>query len=87
MAPPRRTAPPGHCRRLALTPRELEVLAAVVTTGSEKAAAHRLGMAPPTVKRHLANARAKAGVDNTTQLVRLYADELPLPNGMAQTDE
>lgn len=70
-----------------LSARELEVLAAIVTSGTEKAAARCLGMAQPTVKRHLANARAKAGVENTTQLVRLYADKLPLPNGMAQTDE
>jgi DNA-binding NarL/FixJ family response regulator len=40
------------------TERELSVVAAVLATGSEKAAAHRLGLSHSTVKRHLATARS-----------------------------
>jgi DNA-binding NarL/FixJ family response regulator len=35
------------------------VVAAVLAAGSEKAAAHRLGLSHSTVKHHLANARSK----------------------------
>jgi len=38
------------------TDREVAVVAAVLATGSEKAAAHRLGLSRSTVKHHLANA-------------------------------
>ena len=37
------------------------VVAAVVAAGSEKAAAHRLGLSHSTVKHHLASARSKVG--------------------------
>ena len=43
------------------TDREVDVVAAVLVTGSEKAAAHRLGLSRSTVKHHLANARSKVG--------------------------
>ena len=43
------------------TDREVVVVAAVLATGSEKAAAHRLGLSHSTVKHHLANARSKVG--------------------------
>jgi DNA invertase Pin-like site-specific DNA recombinase len=46
-----------------------EVVAAVPAAGSEKAAAHRLGLSHSTVKRHLANARSKVGAETTAQLV------------------
>ncbi len=42
---------------------------AVVAAGSEKAAAHRLGLSHSTVKHHLANARSKVGAGTTAQLV------------------
>ena len=41
--------------------REVGVVAAVLVAGSEKAAAHRLGLSRSTVKHHLANARSKVG--------------------------
>jgi DNA-binding CsgD family transcriptional regulator len=41
------------------TDREVVVVAAVLAAGSEKAAAHRLGLSHSTVKHHLANARSK----------------------------
>ena len=39
--------------------REVGMVAAVLVAGSEKAAAHRLGLSHSTVKHHLANARSK----------------------------
>jgi DNA-binding CsgD family transcriptional regulator len=63
------------------------VVAAVLVAGSEKAAAHRLGLAHSTVKHHLANARSKVGATTTAQLVWILAPRLPEPDGMAQTDD
>jgi len=51
------------------TDREVVVVAAVLDAGSEKAAAHRLGLSHSTVKHHLANARSKVGAETTAQLV------------------
>jgi hypothetical protein len=56
-------------------------------TGSEKAAAHRLGLSHSTVKHHLANARSKVGAATTAQLVWILGPRLPEPEGVAQTDE
>ena len=42
---------------------------AVLVAGSEKAAAHRLGLSHSTVKHHLANGRSKVGAATTAQLV------------------
>ena len=50
------------------TDREVGVVAAVLVAGSEKAAAHRLGLSHSTVKHHLANARTKVGATTTAQL-------------------
>jgi DNA-binding NarL/FixJ family response regulator len=61
------------------TERELAVLAAVIAAGSEKAAAHRLGLSHSTVKHHLASARSKAGVTTTAQLVWILQSRLPEP--------
>ena len=66
--------------------REVGVVAAVVLAGSEKAAAHRLGLSHSTVKHHLANARSKVGA-TTTQLVGILGPRLPEPEGDVQTDE
>jgi DNA-binding NarL/FixJ family response regulator len=63
------------------TERELVVVAAVVAAGSEKAAAHRLGLSHSTVKHHLANARSKVGATTTAQLVWILAPRLPEPGG------
>jgi len=56
------------------------------STGSEKAAAHRLGLSHSTVKHHLANARSKVGATTTAQLVWILAPRLPEPEGVAQAD-
>ena len=69
------------------TDREVGVVAAVLVAGSEKAAAHRLGLSHATVKHHLANARSKVGAETTAQLVWILAPRLPEPEGTAQTDE
>ena len=63
------------------------VVAAVLATGSEKAAAHRLGMSHSTVKHHLANARSKVGAETTAQLVWILAQRLPEPEDATETDE
>ena len=55
--------------------------------GSEKAAAHRLGLSHSTVKHHLANARSKVGATTTAQLVWILGPRLPEPEGRPQTDE
>jgi DNA-binding NarL/FixJ family response regulator len=68
------------------TDREV-VVAAVLATGSEKAAAHRLGLSHSTVKHHLANARSKVGAETTAQLVWILAPRLPAPEGVVRTDE
>ena len=69
------------------TAREVGVVAAVLAAGSEKAAAHRLGLSHSTVKHHLANARSKVGASTTAQLVWILAPRLPEPEDVAQTDE
>lgn len=58
------------------TDREVVVVAAVLEAGSEKAAAHRLGLSHSTVKHHLANARSKVGATTTAQLVWILAHRL-----------
>ena len=69
------------------TDREVGVVAAVLEAGSEKAAAHRLGLSHSTVKHHLANARSKVGARTTAELVWILASRLPEADDMAQTDE
>jgi DNA-binding NarL/FixJ family response regulator len=66
------------------TDREVGVVAAVLEAGSEKAAAHRLGLSHSTVKHHLANARSKVGATTTAQLVWILGPRLPGPEGMAE---
>jgi DNA-binding NarL/FixJ family response regulator len=68
------------------TDREVVVVAAVLVTRSEKAAAHRLSLSHSTVKHHLANARSKVGAETTSQLVWILGPRLPEPEGVAQTD-
>ena len=57
------------------------MVVAVLVAGSEKAAAHRLGLSHSTVKHHLANARARVGAETTAQLVWILAPRLPAPEG------
>ena len=69
------------------TDREVGVVAAVLEAGSEKAAAHRLGLSHSTVKHHLANARLKVGAETTAQLVWILAPRLPEPAVTAPADD
>jgi len=69
------------------TDREVGVVAAVLASGSEKAAAHRLGLSHSTVKHHLANARSKVGAETTAQLVWILAPRLPGPERAASADD
>ena len=66
------------------TDREVGGAAAVLVAGSEKAAAHRLGLSHSTVKHHLANARSKVGAATTAQLVWILAPRLPEPDDALQ---
>ena len=66
------------------TDREVRVVEAVLAAGSEKAAAHRLGLSHSTVKHHLANARSRVGAETTAQLVWILAERLPEPNPVAR---
>ena len=62
-------------------------MAAVLDAGSEKEAAHQLGLSHSTVKHHLANARSKLEATTTAQLVWILAPRLPEPEGVAQPEE
>ncbi len=55
-------------------------MAALLHAGSEKAAAHRLGLSHSTVKHHLANARSRVGAETTAQLVWILGPRLPEPD-------
>ena len=74
-------------RAASATEREVVVVAALLVAGSEKAAAHRLGLSHSTVKHHPANARSKVGAETTAQLVWILAERLPEPEGGARMDE
>ena len=69
------------------TDREVVLVAAVLAAGSEKAAAHRLGLSHSTVKHHLANARSKVGAETTAQLVWILAPRLLEPDAVANVDD
>jgi len=72
------------------TDREIAVIAAVIAAGSEKGAAHRLGLSHSTVKHDLANVRSKVGATTTAQLVWILAPPLPEasePGGSLAIDE
>lgn len=81
----RRAAPRGSAG--VATDREVSVVAAVLAAGSEKAAAHRLGLSHSTVKHHLASARSKVGATTTAQLVWLLGSRLPEPDGPGDTGQ
>ena len=63
------------------------MVAVVLAAGSEKAAAHRLGLSHSTVKHHLANARSRVGAQTTAQLAWILAPRLPEPEGAAAKDD
>lgn len=67
--------------------REVAVVAAVLDAGSEKAAAHRLGLSHSTVKHHLANARSRVGATTTAQLVWILGPRLPEPENTSQPND
>jgi len=69
------------------TDREVVVVAAVLVAGSEKEAAHRLGLSQSTVKHHLTNARSRVRAETTAQLVWILAPRLPEPGGRRDSDE
>jgi DNA-binding CsgD family transcriptional regulator len=69
------------------TDREVLVVAAVLDAGSEKAAAHRLGLSRSTVKHHLASARSKVGATTTAQLVWILAPRLPAASRSDNPDD
>ena len=73
-----RPSPRGAAGRAA--DRDVRVVAAVLVTGSEKEAAHRLGLSHSTVKHHLANARSGVGATTTAQFVWVLAPRLPVPS-------
>lgn len=77
---------PRHAAERA-TDREVGVVAAVLVAGSEKAAAHRLGLSHSTVKHHLASARSKVGATTTAQLVWILGPRLPEPEGKARMND
>ncbi len=54
---------------LGLTPRECEILTALVTGQSNKELARTLGIAPDTVKTHLARVYEKLGVSRRVQAI------------------
>jgi DNA-binding NarL/FixJ family response regulator len=69
------------------TDREVSVVAPVLVAGSEKGAAHRLGLSHSTVKHHLANARLKVGAATTAQLVWILAPRLPESDATVDAEE
>ena len=77
----------ARCPAGRATDREIAVVAAVLAAGSEKAAAHHLGLSHSTVKHHLASARSKVGVTTTAQLVWILGPRLPEPNATLPADE
>ena len=62
------------------------MVAAFLVAGSEKAAAHRLGLSHSTVKHHLENARSKVRAATTVQLVWILGPRLPEPEDGAKPD-
>ena len=56
-------------RSLGLTPREYEILAALVSGQSNKELARGLGIAPDTIKTHLARVYEKLGVNRRVQAI------------------
>ena len=55
------------------TARQIEVLAAIIATGSYAAAADSLGLSPTTVRGHLVAVRSRLGVETTVQAAYILA--------------
>jgi two-component system nitrate/nitrite response regulator NarL len=60
--------PQSSLRRFKLTPRELDIIRAVVDGQANKEIASRLGITEPTVKHHLTSIFDKVGVSNRLEL-------------------
>ena len=56
-----------------VTARQVEVLAAIVASGSHKEAAFALGISPNTVRNHLVTMRDQLGVSTTAQAIYVLA--------------
>ena len=66
----------------ALTPREREVLDAIIAGASNKVAGRNLRISPRTVEVHRARIMDKLGAKNTADLVRIVvAQKIPLAPG------
>jgi DNA-binding CsgD family transcriptional regulator len=63
----------------ALTPREREVLAAIVAGGSNKEVGRKLRISPRTVEVHRARIMDKLGAKNTADLVRIVVAQQASP--------
>lgn len=55
-----------------LSPRELEVLEALINNAGQLQAARSLGIAPQTIKNHLTSIHKTLGVSNSLRAVVLY---------------
>ena len=66
------TAPSAAAALGTLTPREQEVLGLVASGRTSQSIADELGIALPTVKRHLANVYDKLGTANRVQASNVY---------------
>jgi two-component system nitrate/nitrite response regulator NarL len=64
----RSVTPQSSGRRFNLTPRELEIIRAIVDGQANKEIASRLGITEPTVKHHLTSIFDKVGVSNRLEL-------------------
>lgn len=71
---------PRRTNTYGLTPRELQVVSAVVSARSNKAIATQLEISEDTVKHHLSNVFDKTGVSTRVELV-VFAYEHKLPLG------
>ena len=61
----------------ALTPREREVLEAIIAGASNKVAGRKLRISPRTVEVHRARIMDKLGAKNAADLVRIVLDQGP----------
>jgi DNA-binding NarL/FixJ family response regulator len=73
----RRPSPPSAPAPSLLTRRERQVLELVGRGYTNREIADVLGIAPETVKTHVANIRAKLGLSNKTELRYWLLDHLP----------
>ena len=73
-------APPREEKAHALTPRELEIIAAIVSGSPNKEIAKKLAISEDTVKHHLTSIFAKLGVSNRLELALFAIDHQLVSN-------